>query len=507
MTLFPPAGPTGRPVRPTTVVLTVVAGTVMIPIDVTIVAVALARLSGETGASLPVIQWVATGYTLALATVIPAAAWAIGRYGARAVLLTAIGLFTLGSALVASSWNIESLIGFRVLQGLGGGFVMPSAMTLTLRSAPPEQRGRLMALMGLPVLVGPVFGPLLGGWLLDTLSWRWMFLVNLPVGVLGLVLGLRNLPRVTGDSRDRLDVRGLVLLPPAMALLVLGTSFAEGSLLTAKVLVPVVAGIALTAVFAAHALRAPAPLLKVRLLGRRLTGGGAALLVLFAGGYFGSMMLMPLYWQVARGQSATTAGLLMMPPGLAAGIAIQLSGRLVDRVPPVRVIGTGVLIAVVGYAGLAVQLGADTPTWRLVVATMVGTTGAGCTLLPTMTLATRYLDDADIPSGSTMINVLNQVATAISTAGVSVLLASALSSRLPSLDGGVGSLQAVPPGRLAAVAPEVAESFRVAFALPVVLMAGALVIALAVLRRPPAHPAHPAREPGYSGTKWSVTRE
>ncbi|HWM00871.1 MAG TPA: MFS transporter, partial [Actinophytocola sp.] len=148
-----------------TVVFTVIAGTVMIPLDVTVVAVALTRLSEETGASLPVIQWVSTGYTLAVAAGIPTAAWAIGRYGGRRVFLTALTVFTLGSLLVALSWDAPSLIAFRVVQGLGGGFVMPAAMVLTLRAAPPEQRGRVMALLGLPILVGPVFGPPLGGFL------------------------------------------------------------------------------------------------------------------------------------------------------------------------------------------------------------------------------------------------------------------------------------------------------------------------------------------------------
>ena len=145
--------------RATVVALTVIAGTVMIPLDVTVVAVALARLSEETGASLPVIQWVSTGYTLALATVIPSAAWAMGRYGARAVFVSAITVFTTGSLLVACAWDAGSLIGFRVVQGLGGGLVMPAAMTLALRAAPTGERGRVMALLGLPILVGPVLGP------------------------------------------------------------------------------------------------------------------------------------------------------------------------------------------------------------------------------------------------------------------------------------------------------------------------------------------------------------
>ncbi len=196
----------------------------MIPLDVTVVAVALTRLSEETGASLPVIQWVSTGYTLAVAAGIPTAAWAIGRYGGRRVFLTALTVFTIGSGLAAISWDAPSLIAFRVLQGLGGGFVMPAAMTLTLRSAPKEQRGRMMALLGLPILVGPVFGPPLGGVLTDHLSWRWIFLVNLPIGVAAVLLGRRNLPAARGDRETVLDRRGMLLLPPAMVLLVVGTS-------------------------------------------------------------------------------------------------------------------------------------------------------------------------------------------------------------------------------------------------------------------------------------------
>lgn len=437
----------------TTVALTVIAGTVMIPLDVTVVAVALARLAEETGSSLPVIQWVSTGYTLALATVIPAAAWAISRYGARSVFLAAIGVFTVGSLLVATAWDAPSLIAFRVVQGLGGGFVMPAAMTLALRAAPPADRGRVMSLLGLPILVGPVLGPPLGGWLLDTLSWRWIFLVNLPIGLVALWLGRRNLPVLPGDPGARLDRTGLLLLAPAMALLVLGTSLAEGSLIDPGALVPIGAGLVLLATFARHALQHAAPLLKVRLLGLRATGGGALLMVLFAGAYFSTLVLVPLYFQVGRGESATMTGLLMVPQAILAGISIQVAGRLIDRVPPVRVIATGITLAVIGYGGFTLQLAGDASYAALVPFLALGTTGAGATMLPTITQATRDLDDADIPSGSTIINVLNQLATSVTTAAVTVLLASS-------------------------------GSVRTAFWLPVTMMVLALVVALTVLRQP-----------------------
>lgn len=494
--LATPAAPAGTPTlrrAATVVALTVVAGTVMIPLDVTVVAVALARLSQETGAALPVIQWVTTGYTLALAAVIPAAAWAIGRYGARAVFLAAVGVFTAASVLVACSWDAGSMIAFRVVQGMGGGFVMPAAMTLALRAAAPEDRGRVMSLLGLPILVGPVFGPPLGGWLMDALSWRWIFLVNLPVGLLALALAVRNLPRTAGDPGATLDRRGILLLPPAMALLVLGTSLADGGLLRPAVVGPLLTGLALVAVFAAHALRARDPLLRVRLLGHRLTGGGALVLLLFAGGYFSTLLLVPLYFQVARGESASTAGLLMMPQAVVAGIAIQVSGRLIDRLPPLRVIGAGIALAVAGYVAFAVQLSAEVPYGRLVPALMLGAGGAGATLLPTITTATRHLADPDIPSGSTLINVLNQLAAAVTTAAVAVLLAGALASRLPGLaaDGELGALQALPAAERMVLAPSVADAIQAAFALPVGMMTAALVVAVLFLRRPRAAGSRP----------------
>ncbi|MCX6398785.1 MAG: DHA2 family efflux MFS transporter permease subunit [Propionibacteriales bacterium] len=482
------ASPSAATRSATVVVLTVIVGTVMIPLDVTVVAVALAPLAQETGASLPLIQWVSTGYTLALATVIPAAAWAIRRYGARTVFLAAITLFTAGSAVVATAWDAPSLIAFRVLQGFGGGFVMPAAMTLALRAAPTGERGRVMALLGLPILVGPVLGPPLGGWVLDTLSWRWIFLVNVPVGLVALWLGRRNLPSVPGDPTVPLDRAGLLLLAPAMALLVLGTSLSEGSLADLASVGPIGLGLVLLAGFVLHALTVAGPLLKVRLLGVRATGGGALLLVLFAGGYFSTLILVPLYFQVARGESATATGLLMVPQAVAAGISIQVSGRLIDRVPPVRVISTGITLAVIGYAGFTVQLAADASYWSLVPFLMLGTTGAGATMLPTITLATRDLADADIPSGSTMINVLNQLATSVTTAAVAVLLTGQLSARLPQLgEDGIGDLQQLPAGARLAVAPDVSAAVQSAFWLPVAMMVGALVVALAVLRprRPP----------------------
>ncbi|WMX46948.1 MFS transporter [Streptomyces roseicoloratus] len=192
----PAAAPTAAPTAGTPldrVLVVTILGSVMAVLDMTIVNVALRSLSEAFLAPLETIQWTATAYTLALAAVIPTAAWAMGRIGARRTYLTALLLFTLGSLLAALAWDAGSLIAFRAVQGLGGGLLMPVGMTMVMRAADPARMGRAMALGGLPVLVGPVLGPTLGGWLVDVASWHWIFLVNLPLGMVALVLAGRLL--------------------------------------------------------------------------------------------------------------------------------------------------------------------------------------------------------------------------------------------------------------------------------------------------------------------------
>ncbi|CAM5676181.1 MFS transporter [Streptomyces canarius] len=195
----PPAGVVGpavaSPAALYRVVTVVVLGTVMSVLDMTIVNVALRHLSETFGAPLETIQWTATAYTLALAAVIPAAAWAMGRVGAKRTYMTALALFTLGSLLAACAWDAGSLIAFRAVQGLGGGLLQPVGMAMGMRVADRARLGRAMGLLGLPVLIGPVAGPVLGGRLVDAASWHWIFLINLPVGALDLALAARLLPK------------------------------------------------------------------------------------------------------------------------------------------------------------------------------------------------------------------------------------------------------------------------------------------------------------------------
>lgn len=479
-----PAARLERRVLVTVGVLTL--GGLMVVLDVTIVNVAIGRLSAALHAPLPTIQWVATAYTLALATVMPVTAWAVGRFGARQVYLAALTLFVVGSVLVGSATNVQALVAARVLQGLGGGLVMPVAMTIVLRAVPQHQRGRIMGLLGLPVLVGPVVGPSLGGWILDTASWRWLFFVNVPIGLLALLVCARRLPRDRGDRHHRLDALGLVLLSPGLALLVLGIAQTgrHGTPSTPAAWLPLVVGAGLLAGFGVRALTIAHPLVDLRLLRVRSMASGSAILMSFAAAYFGSMFLVPLYYQVVRGDSATTSGLLLVPQALATGISMQLASRLVDRLPAHRVIGTGTGLALAGYGGFAVSLGPATPYPELVGWLVLAGVGVGATLMPTMSTATRILDHHDVPSGTTLLNIANQVAVSLGTAAISVYLATQMHARLPrAVHGGVGGLYRLTDNGRAVLGEELADAFQHTFALPWSLVAAAFTLAVLLLPR------------------------
>ncbi|MFY1691765.1 DHA2 family efflux MFS transporter permease subunit [Plantactinospora sp. WMMB782] len=417
---------TGASRRLAGVITVVVIGSIMSVLDVTIVNVALHPLAVVFDAPLVAVQWVVTGYTLALAAVIPTTAWAMSRFGAKRTYLTATALFTAGSGLAALSWNIETLVLFRIVQGLGGGLLVPVGMAMVIRAADRERMGRAMALLGIPVLIGPVSGPVLGGWLIDTVSWHWIFLVNLPVGALALVLAARLLRHDEPQPARRLDLLGLLTLSPGLALLIYGLSTGgdRGDLSTPRALLPTVAGLLLTVGFVARGLTARAPLLRLRLLRDRSFAAGWAAMVLFPAGYFGCMLLTPMYYQTARGLGAAESGVLGVPLAVAVFVSMQIATRRVDRVSPRLMILSGIVVAACGLALFAVQVGPETPYWRLVAALAVLGVGVGMVLMPALTTATRGLAAEDVPSGSTLLNIGSQVGVSMGTALLSVVLAS-----------------------------------------------------------------------------------
>src|SRR3954454_5139099 len=299
----------------------VIVGVIMSVLDMTIVNVALETLSRQLDAPLDVIQWVATGYLLAVAIVIPLTGWASERWGAKRVWMTSVGLFGLGSALCGLAWSAESLIVFRILQGFGGGMIMPVGMSVLTQTAGPTRVGRVMSVVGVPMLLGPILGPVIGGLIVDNASWRWIFYVNVPIAIFALGLAAKLLHRDHGRAdAGKLDWLGVLLLSPGLGLFVFGLSESEshGGFSHPLVWGPIVAGVVLVALFVVHSLRTTRPLIDVNLFRVRAFSAAASTTFLVGAALFGAMIILPLYYQVARGESALTAGLLMAPQGIGA---------------------------------------------------------------------------------------------------------------------------------------------------------------------------------------------
>ena len=409
------------------IAIVVIVGAVMSILDTTIVNVALETLSRELHAPLSTIQWVSTAYLLSLATVIPLTGWAAERFGPKRVWMWAVAAFATTSALCGAAWSAEALIAFRVLQGIAGGMIMPIGMITLAQAAGPERMGRVMSVVGVPMLLAPVLGPVLGGLIVDSLSWRWIFFVNLPIGAAGLILAARLMPAERAEGRAggtaRLDRRGLALLSPGVALVVYGLSeiASSASFDLVHAVAPLVAGSLLVIAFGIHAWRIEFPLVEVRLL--RGLGFGAAAMTMFLVGaaLFGGMLLLPLYYQVARGLSPLQAGLLVAPQGVGAAIAMHFSGRLTDRIGGGPVVLSGLGVLALGTLPFT-QVGASTPYWTLVVALAVRGVGLGFTMMPAMASAYALLQRHQVPRATPMLNVLQRVGGSIGVAVLAVVL-------------------------------------------------------------------------------------
>jgi EmrB/QacA subfamily drug resistance transporter len=460
-----------KDVRPIAIV--VVVGAIMSILDATIVNVALQTLREDLGVSLTTIQWVSTAYLLALSAVIPLTGWMAERFGPRKVWMASVTAFVLTSGLCGVAWSAESLIAFRVLQGLAGGMIMPIGMITLAQAAGPKRMGRVMSVVGVPMLLGPVIGPVLGGLLVDNLSWRWIFYVNLPIGLIGLLLAWKLLPKEraagraseAGQDLAPLDRVGLLLLSPGVAAVVVGLSElgAHGTLMTPTAWLPLAAGLGAVVAFVIRALHVEHPLVEVRLFRGAGFSAAAATVFLIGAALFGSMILLPLYYQVVRGESPLTAGLLMAPQGIGAALGMSVGGRLTDRVGAGRVVPVGLLILALGTIPYAMVDG-HTSYALLMAGLFVRGLGLGATMMPAMAAAYATLDSAgEVPRATPMLNVLQRVGGSLGVAVLTVLLQNRIASNLGSAAGGGGD--AVSGAALpAAVRERVADPLGAAFA-------------------------------------------
>ncbi|MFL5995810.1 MAG: MDR family MFS transporter [Streptomyces sp.] len=406
---------------------TLIVGALAVIFDTTIMSVAIDSLAGQLHTSLATIQWVTTAYLLALSATMPTVGWAQSVLGGKRLWILALGLFFAGSMLCAAAWNAPSLIAFRVLQGIGGGIMMVLMATLAMQAAGGRNIGKVMSLITVPTALGPVIGPVIGGIILHHLgAWRWIFLFNIPFCLVGGYLAWRNLPtdRPRPGSGPRLDLVGVLLLSPGIAAVVYGLTQLAGPdrFIGIKAGLPLLAGVVLLTGHLAWALRRGADaLLDIRLLRHRALASSTALLLLAGAALYGAMLLMPLYWQQVRGESALGAAMLLIPQGVGTLLSRSLAGKYMDRIGarPVAVIAFAVTCAATLPFGL---ITATTDNTMLMAVLFVRGLGLGAAMIALMGGAFVGLRRQEIPAASSISRVAQQIGGSIGTAILVMIL-------------------------------------------------------------------------------------
>ncbi|MGN9840847.1 DHA2 family efflux MFS transporter permease subunit [Nonomuraea sp. H19] len=409
-------------------IVVVLLGGLLGILNSTMAAVATDTLATAFGTSLSTIGWTSTGFLLAVTATIPFTTWAVDRFGGKRLWLAGLLLFLAGSLGTGLAWNVGSLIAFRVLQGFGAGLLDPLVLILLARAAGPHRAGRVMGLMGVVLSLGPVLGPIAGGAVLDSLEWRWMFLLSVPFGAIAYVLALRVIPadEPAGTSAARLDVLGLALLGPGFAAVVLALSQTaeQGAFAAWQVLTPLGAGVALLLGYALRPRSVNEALIDLRLFANR--GFSASVTIMGLGGLalFAALFALPLYHQQAHGSGVLAAGLMMAPLGLGGAVAMPLAGRLSDRLGA-RGLATGGAVVAVLSALAFTRIGTETPqVWPMLAAFALGL-GCGCFSAPTMGSLYRTLPGPMVAQGSSVLYMLNQLGAALGVALVTLVLQTA----------------------------------------------------------------------------------
>jgi EmrB/QacA subfamily drug resistance transporter len=394
-----------------------VAAMFMSIMDVTIVNVALPTIGRDFGVSPTAVDSISISFLVSLAGFIPASGWLGDRFGGKRVLLTAIVVFTLASALCGLATSLGELVAFRVLQGVGGGMLAPVGLAMLFRAFPPAERIRASAILTVPTTFAPALGPVLGGLLVTEASWRWVFYVNVPIGAAALVFGILFLRPAELNEPGRFDLAGFLLSGIGLGLLMYGVSEGPGhGWGSPEILSTVIAGAVLLAVMVVVELRTAEPIVALRLLGNRLFRSANGVMVLTSVAFLGSLYVISLYYQDGRGLSPLASGLSTFPEAVGVMAGAQLASRvLYRRLGPRKHISLG-LAGVATSIGLLALLGPGTSLWwaRLLMFTLG--LAMGQVFVPTQAAAFATISPAATGRASTMFNAVRQLGGAVGVA-------------------------------------------------------------------------------------------
>lgn len=407
------------------ITLTVMLPTLIEIIDTSVVNVSLDHISGSLSAGIEESTWTITSYLVSNAIIIPMTGWISKRIGRKRYLLFSIALFTASSFFCGSAWSLESLVFFRVLQGIGGGALLPLSQTILLETFPPHQHGTAMAVYGIGIMFGPIIGPLLGGWITDNWSWRWIFYINIPIGMLSILLTIffiKDPPYMRG-MKLKIDYIGIILLAIGLGSLQIvldrGHSedwFDSGYITT----LTIISVIALTLFIIVESFTEN-PVVNLRVF-KNLTFTTGNVVMFFAFfNLFGSIVLLPIYLQTLMGYTATKAGMVLGPGGLATLIALPIAGRLVHKINPKILLGTGILIS--SYATyLMSRFNLQADFWSIIWPRIILGIGMPFIFIPLTILTMAGIRREDLGNATGIYNLLRNLGGSFGVAFVMTML-------------------------------------------------------------------------------------
>ena len=407
-----------------------IAFTVMLPtlieiIDTSIVNVSLDHIRGSLSAGYDEATWTITAYLVSNAIVIPMAGWLAKLIGRKNYQIASIALFTFSSFMCGSAWSLNSLIFFRVLQGIGGGGLVPISQSILLESFPREKHGQAMAIFGLGAMVGPIVGPLLGGWITDTLSWRWIFYINIPIGILSIIMNVIVIedPPYMKRQKMKIDYWGLIFLAVGLGALqfMLDKGESEDWFASSKIMAfGIIAAVSLT-LLAINEYYSEHPIVNLKLFrDRTFTSGSLVMFFVFLN-LFGSIVLLPIYLQMMMGYTSFYAGLVLGPGGIATLFAMPIAGKFIGRVNPKRFLVFGMSVCAISTYMMS-RFNLTTDFWTFVWPRMTLGFGMGMTFIPLTTLTLSHIPKERMTEATSVYNLLRNLGGSVGIAMTTTIL-------------------------------------------------------------------------------------
>lgn len=404
--------------------IVLVIGTFMAILDSSIVNIAIPKLMAVFGASTDQIEWVLTGYMLTMGVVIPLTGYLGDRFGLKNVYIYSLAMFTLGSALCGFAWDTSSLIAARVIQALGGGMLMPVSMTLIFNIFPREQIGAALGVWGISAMAAPAIGPTLSGYIVEHLDWRILFTINIPIGVLGVVLSFLLLDTYKNKQVSRFDAVGSITVIIGLFSLLLGLNKGNSEGWTSMYILSLftISFISLT-IFVINELLVPEPLLDLRILKNFSFSLSQLITLVTTIALFGGVFFLPLYLQNIKGLTAMQTGMLMFPSALATAIIMPIGGKLYDKfgARPLAILGISILIITTYFLSF---LKLDTDNNTIMILMMLRGIGMGLAMMPVQTAGVAEIPTEKMGNASALASAFRQIAGSFGIAMLTSIMTS-----------------------------------------------------------------------------------